>query len=265
MDIRHPTLEKRNFFKVYNSGSGLWSFIYAILAALYSPLLHRNVMHYKESYKKFTKKIEMESLNIKRGNIKDLKMFLQQNKNWDVSVNLYEGRLSHHSPDIQVWKYGKLGDGKSDINVLHIFQYVKKKKRHYYFYIKNIFAIKHLFQKRHPCLQCFERFTSKDRLLNHLKNCSIPQRVYPTKGSLISYDKKSEAKYASILACVGFADFETKLCTISSKDGKLSICKQCNDQNCLHLSYTNKIESHELISYSLAFIDAKSTLIFEKH
>ena len=76
---------------------------------------------------------------------------------------------------------------------------------------KTIFAIQHLFQKRHPCLQCFERFSTKDSLLTHLKKCSIPQAVYPAKGSLIYYDKKSEAKYASTLACVAFADFETRL------------------------------------------------------
>ena len=67
------------------------------------------------------------------------------------------------------------------------------------------------------------------------------------------------------MACVGFADFETKLCSISSKNNKVRICKQCNEQNCSHLSYTNKVETHELISYSLAFIDARSNLIFEKH
>ena len=82
MDIRHPFLEKSNFFKVYNSGAGLWSFIYAILAAIYSPLLHRNVMHCKESYKQFTKKLKLSSLNNKRGNIKDLKYFYGKLKIW---------------------------------------------------------------------------------------------------------------------------------------------------------------------------------------
>ena len=31
------------------------------------------------------------------------------------------------------------------------------------------------------------------------------------------------------------------------------------------MSYTKQVESHELISYSLIFVDEKSTLIYEKH
>ena len=55
MDIHHPQLDKRSFFKVYNCGNGLWSFIYSVLAALDSHILPRNVMHDKETYTKFMK------------------------------------------------------------------------------------------------------------------------------------------------------------------------------------------------------------------
>merc|ERR1712015_347645 len=147
-------------------------------------------MHDKETYTKFIKKLDLTSMQFNRGTIKDVKRFLRKNKQLNITVNIYEGRLSPHFNDIQVWKYGKLGEGKKEINVLHIFQFDNKIKRHFYFYIKNILTLHHSFQKKYPCLQCFERFTSKDRLQNHLKKCSIPQVIYPKKGSLIQYGKK---------------------------------------------------------------------------
>ena len=265
MDLQHPQLEKRNFFRVYNSGSGIWSFIYSVLAALYSGVLHRNVIHYKETYHKFLRKLDLTSLRYQKGSIKDIKTFLKQNKFLDISIVIYEGRLSPDSNQIQVWKYGKLGVGKNEINVLHTFIFKNGEKLSYYFYIKNILTIHHFFQKKYPCLQCFERFTSKERLNNHLQKCTYPQVLYPKKGTLIQYDKKCEAKYNSPLSIVGFADFETKLSELSTIVKRGSKCVKCSSKICSHISYTKQLESHELISYSLIFIDAKSTLIYEKH
>ena len=148
MDIKHPQLEKRNFFKVYNSGTGICSFIYSVLAALYSDKLHRNVMHYEETYQKFLKNLDMTSLRYQKGLIRDIKTFLKQNKNLDISVVIYEGRLSPNSKHIQVRKYGKLGVGKGEIHLLRTFIFKNEEKINYYFYIKNIHSIHHFFFKR---------------------------------------------------------------------------------------------------------------------
>ena len=204
-------------------------------------------------------------MNYRKGSIRDIKIFLKQNKILDISVVINEGRLSPHSKQIQVWKYGKLGVGRKQINLLHILIFKNKEKVNYYFYIKNIYTLHHFFQKKYPCLQCFERFTSMKRLQTHLQKCVLPQVLYPKKGTLIHYDKKCEAKFSSTLSIVGFADFETKLHKLSNVANKKSKCKKCCSKFCSHVSYTKQVESHELISYSLIFIDEKSTLIYEKH
>ena len=136
MDIKHPQLEKRNFFKVYNSGTGICSFIYSVLAALYSDKLHRNVMHYKETYQKFLKNLDMTSLRYQKGSIRDIKTFLKQNKNLDISVVIYEGRLSPHSKHLQVWKYGKLGVRKREIHLLRTFNFKNEEKNKLLFLYK---------------------------------------------------------------------------------------------------------------------------------
>ena len=82
---------------------------------------------------------------------------------------------------------------------------------------------------------------------------------------MIYFDKKCEAKYNSPLSIIGFADFETKLCKINPIISSSSFCQKCRKKNCSHISYTKQYESHELISYSLIFMDSKSTLVFEKH
>ena len=67
------------------------------------------------------------------------------------------------------------------------------------------------------------------------------------------------------MSIIGFADFETKLNSLPSFLNSKINCRICLDEQCSHISYTKKVESHELISYSLVFIDIKSTLIYEKH
>ena len=42
-------------------------------------------------------------------------------------------------------------------------------------------------------------------------------------------------------------------------------CKTCKKYYCEHVSFTKKLEKHELVSYSIAFCDSQCTLIFEKH
>ena len=90
--------------------------------------------------------------------------------------------------------------------------------------------------------------------------------MYPKKGSVVQYDKKKcESKYSSPVSIIGFADFETKLCLMASDLQQKTKCYLCRNKTCPHVSYTKQIESHKLISYSLIFTDAKSTLLFEKH
>ena len=51
--------------------------------------------------------------------------------------------------------------------------------------------------------------------------------------------------------------------TVGSNNGAL--CKTCSTKDCGLKSYTQKLENHELVSYSLIFVDSKCTLLYEKH
>ena len=51
--MNHPQLNSRHFFRIYDTGSGVTSFIYSLLAAKYSNVLHRNIMHSKKAYQVF--------------------------------------------------------------------------------------------------------------------------------------------------------------------------------------------------------------------
>ena len=112
MDIRHPQLEKRNFFRVHNSGYGIWSFIYSILAAIYSNSLHRNIMHHHTSYQKFIKSSNINTSRFESGSIKDVKLFLKANEKLNLNVTINEGRLCPNSGKLQVWKSVKIGNGE---------------------------------------------------------------------------------------------------------------------------------------------------------
>ena len=46
----------------------------------------------------------------------------------------------------------------------------------------------------------------------------MTNEVYPPDKTYLSFDSKKAAKYASPISIMGFADFETKLECINSKD-----------------------------------------------
>ena len=150
-----------------------------------------------------------------------------------------------------IWKYNKFSTKKplKDIHILHVFEFKKKTKGNYYFYLKSPYTIHNFFKTKWCYLICFNRFTSKIRLMNHLKKCTLPEAIYPDKDSIIEYGKKTAAKYYSLLAITGFADFESKLKPMSHNSTKNnpSIFEKISKSE----SYTIKCANHELVSYSV--------------
>ena len=86
---------------------------------------------------------------------------------------------------------------------------------------------------------------------------SMTTEVYPKEKSFVSFDDKKAAKYASPISIMGFADFETK---------QKFINKEVNLENTLGKmeSFTTRTCSHEIVSFSLIFVDTNGKLIFEK-
>ena len=85
------------------------------------------------------KTLNLKHCNLNRGGIKDIKLFLKLNPQLNISVSLYDGRLCPKTGNIQVWKHDTFATKKplKDIHILHVFQFKKKIKRNYYFYLKS--------------------------------------------------------------------------------------------------------------------------------
>ena len=269
--MNHPQLNDRHFFRIHDSGSGITSFIYCLLAAIYSNDLHRNVMHSKQAYQNFLKTLNLENIfSYHSSSFRTLKLFLRHNQQLNITIILYEGRLSPSTGKIEIFKHSTLGCGSKKICILRLFNFHMKTKRSFYFYLKNPSTIHNFLHKNRKwcCLVCFDRFTSKQRLLNHLQKCNannIKSYMYPKQGSYIKFGKDDQAKYHSPLPIIGFADFETILNPLTPLVNENVYCDKCYSGNCKCFSYTKLMDKHELISYSIVFVDSKSQLIFEKH
>ena len=69
---------------------------------------------------------------------------------------------------------------------------------------------------------------------------------------------KKAAKFASPIAITGFADFESKLDSINHD------CVNFTEALDSNKSFTNKKQIHQIVSFSLIFVDTNGKLIFEK-
>ena len=88
---------------------------------------------------------------------------------------------------------------------------------------------------------------------------SKTKEIFPKPKTFLSYDNKKSAKYESPLSVIGFADFEAKLEKIENTSDE---CKNSVDNN---KSINVKKNLHEVVSYSLIFIDNLGKLIYEKN
>ena len=73
-DIRHPILNNNSIFKVYQSKDE--SFIYSILAALYSNKIDRRLFHSPSVYEKYKKTLNIKNINFPMRN-KDIIHFYE--------------------------------------------------------------------------------------------------------------------------------------------------------------------------------------------
>ena len=134
-NLSHPLLNNNNIFKIYNVGKE--SFIYAVLSALYSNRLHRNVAHNIRPYKIFKKKLNLANINFPCKTL-DIKRFIKQNKNLNLCIYLFEARRNCNG-SLQIFSDQKIGNGKQRIHLLSYTLYSNKKvKNKYYFWMKNI-------------------------------------------------------------------------------------------------------------------------------
>ena len=71
-DIYHPVLNNNSIFKIYQSKNE--SFLYSVLAAIYSKTIDRRLFHLPNAYIKYKKKLNLENLSFPMKN-KNIKSF----------------------------------------------------------------------------------------------------------------------------------------------------------------------------------------------
>ena len=70
--------------------------------------------------------------------------------------------------------------------------------------------------------------------------------------------KKKAAKFASPIAITGFADFESKLDFVNRESGNFTDALGSNK------TFANKKRMHQIVSFSLVFVDTNGKLLYEK-
>ena len=67
-DIYHPVLNNNSIFKIYQSKNE--SFLYSVLAAIYSKTIDRRLFHLPNAYIKYKKKLNLENISFPMKKIK---------------------------------------------------------------------------------------------------------------------------------------------------------------------------------------------------
>ena len=253
-DIFHPVLNNNSIFKIYQSKNE--SFLYSILAALYSSKIDYRLFHHPNAYKKYKKIINVENIPLPMKN-KHINLFLKSNPKLNIKIRLFSSVVVSNT-NMKIFEHKKMGKGKKLINILFHKTYKGKKSYYHYFWIKNLNNIKKTIKKSFVCVVCYERFSAPTSLNRHMVSCnSMTLETYPKPKSFLSFDDKKAAKYASPISIMGFADFETKQDLI---DREANLKDSLGKMD----SFTTRKSAHRIVSFGLIFVDTDGKLIFEK-
>ena len=113
-DIHHPVLNNNSIFKVYQAKDE--SFLYSILAALYSNKIDRRSFHRPSAYEKYKKTLNIKNINFPIRN-KDIVHFLRNNPKLNVAIRLFDSVVISEK-DMRIYEYKVIGKGSQVINIL---------------------------------------------------------------------------------------------------------------------------------------------------
>ena len=86
-DIYHPVLNNNSIFKIYQSKNE--SFLYGVLAAIYTKTIDRRLFNLPNAYIKYKKKLNLENISFPMKN-KNIKVFLQNNPKLNLRIRLFD-------------------------------------------------------------------------------------------------------------------------------------------------------------------------------
>ena len=137
-DVFHPVLNNNSIFKIHQSKDE--SFLYSILAALYSNRINAKQFHQVNAYAKYKKLLNIGNVTFPMRN-KNIDIFLKNNPKLDISIRLFDS-ITISKTDMKIYEYKVIGKGRKIINLLFHKSYKNKKSFYHYFWIKNINNIK---------------------------------------------------------------------------------------------------------------------------
>ena len=217
--------------------------------------------------KKQTKKFNTSKMKFPT-TIEDLKRFIKNNPNLDLTVNvLYRGT----DEIIYPLEFG-LGQGKKIINLL----LVHTTRGSHFLLIKNVDKFlrqqyttvdkntknrtKVSYQKTFFCLHCLNSFYNEEKKEQHMTICCLNKpRKEETPNEKEKIIKFKNYEHQSKLEYFGFLDFECLLPDIRKK------CPQCLTLKCkCENSHTLDVHEQIPITYSLVIIGPNETIIHER-
>ena len=128
-DFHHPVLDNVSIFKVHQSKKE--SFLYSVLAALYSNNIDRRTFHNPNAYKKYRKLLNLTNILFPMKN-KHIFHFSTNNLRLDISIRLFDS-VTISSREMKIFDYKTIGKGKNIINILFHKVYKNKKSVYHYF------------------------------------------------------------------------------------------------------------------------------------
>lgn len=112
-DISHHVLNYKSIFKIYKSKNK--SFLYSILAALYSSKIDRRSFHHPHPNEQY-KKDEHYEYFIANEEQKIIIHFLQDNPKLNISIRLFDSIMTSQN-DMKIYEHRIIGTGTRVINI----------------------------------------------------------------------------------------------------------------------------------------------------
>jgi len=137
-DVFHPVLNNNSIFKIHHSKDE--SFLYSILAALYSNRINVKQFHRVNAYAKYKKLLNIGNITFPMKN-KDINVFLKNKPNLDISIRLFDS-IAISKTDMKIYEYRVIGKCRKIINLLFHKSYNNKKTFYHYFWIKMSIILK---------------------------------------------------------------------------------------------------------------------------
>ena len=108
-DIFHPTFDYNSIFKIYQSKNE--SFLYSILAALYSRKIDYRLFHHPNAYKKYKKLVNVENIPLPMKNM-HINLFLKSNPKLNIKIRLF-GSAVVSNTNMKIFEHKKWEKAKN--------------------------------------------------------------------------------------------------------------------------------------------------------